>query len=252
MLNNDGWRSLVILRSSAVPCVSLWLHRLSIAISSCFFPQWLAMCKVITPHIQLPSPWFINRWMPQTSWYCWKKWDAVSVGGLPPWPRSMLMRLPFLQSISLASFSFHSSRPSTFTEVPWNEITTGIYDCVGGFSRTSVLGKGPDPKHRVEETLFVSIVIQLVIMTSKRQRVSVDRDVIVVDATAVQSLWSGESFHYRMLVEPKLTAVGAMGNTRGEYLLSFPSWFSSCYTFATTLLLTLFYGSLTAPHSHYF
>lgn len=69
----------------------------------------------------------------------------------------------------------------------------------------------------MEETLFVSIVIQLVIMTSKRQRISVDgsRDVIVIDAIAVQSLWSGESFHYRMLVEPKLTAVGAMGNTRG-------------------------------------
>lgn len=51
----------------------------------------------------------------------------------------------------------------------------------------SILGKGPDPKHCVEETLFVSIVIQLVIMTSKRQRVSVDRsrDVIVIDAIAV-------------------------------------------------------------------
>lgn len=79
------------------------------------------------------------------------------------------------------------------------------------------MGKGPGPKHRVDKTLFVSIVIQLVIMTSKRQRVSVDgsRDVIVIDAIAVQSLWSGESFHCRMLVEPKLTAVGAMGNTRG-------------------------------------
>lgn len=88
----------------------------------------------------------------------------------------------------------------------------GIYDCVGGFSRTSVLGKGPDLEHHVEETLSVSIVTQLVIMTSKRQRVSVDgsRDVTVINGIAVQSLWSGEIFPYRMLVEQKLTAVGAI------------------------------------------